>query len=52
MTPEQVRRLYELPRLIAHERDANESGRLVTELQELTELQWEELRSRNQKKSA
>ena len=48
MTPEQVRRLYELPRLIAHERDAKQSERLVVELQELTELQWEELRSTKQ----
>ena len=46
MTEEQVKRLYELPSLITHESNANQCDRLVSELQELTELQWDELRSR------
>ena len=46
MTEEQVKRLYELQSLITHEPNANQCDRLVTELQELTEVQWNELRSR------
>ena len=46
MTPQQVKRLFELPRLIAREADPDNLKRLVTELQEFEAVELEEMRSR------
>ena len=46
MTPQQVKRLFELPRLIAREADPDNLKRLVTELQELEAVELEEMHSR------
>ena len=46
MTPDQVRRLHELPRLIANERDAEKLKQLAAELQELSTIELDEMRSK------
>ena len=46
MTPAQVKRLRELPQLIADERDPEKLKLLASELRDLTSLELDEMRSK------